>query len=323
VARQPQTFNDFVGQRKVVRYVERLIRGAREHGSPCPSLLLAGRSGCGKTALARAVAREYGSTFHPLLAGEDLRPFEICTTLAGLRHGDVLLLDEAHALKRDAQQVLYLALDEQKVPARSAGRLDRGRHESIAAFTLVLATNEPGRLKPALRRRLTAIEFAPYSLRELVAVGKKAAAEEGIDITTQAARRLAEAAQGSPGRMHQRLAGLRLFWPDAGRFTQQHVDRLLRQEGIDARGLTRNQRLYLRTLAASPGGTCPLKGLATRLGCDSGYLQDEVEPYLIDRLWIEVASGAGRRITDAGRAVIDEMATEQSALKKVREEVTP
>jgi Holliday junction DNA helicase RuvB len=311
MARQPRTFNRFIGQRRVVSFVKRLIQGAKIRGAPCPSLLLIGRSGAGKTVLARAVAREYGSAFHRLFAGEDLRPIDICNTLAALKHGDILFLDEGHSLNRDAQQVLYLALDEQKAPAINNGRIDRSRITSIAAFTLIIATNQPGGVKPALRRRLTSVEFAPYSTRELVAVARTVAADDRVEITAQAARRLAEVAQGSPRRVHQRIDGLRHFWPEATRFTQQHVARFLTREGVDARGLTENQRLYLRALAASSRGTCSLRGLETRLGCDGRYVQEEIELHLVDRGWVEVTSGAGRRITQAGRAIVRELVAEK------------
>jgi Holliday junction DNA helicase RuvB len=309
MARKPPTFNDFVGQSRVIRYVGKLLRGAKELGEPCPSLLLIGRSGAGKTALAWAVAAEYGSRLHPVFAGEDLRPVDLRNTLAEARHGDFVFVDEAHALKRECQELLFLALDEFKIPALRGGRLDRGHTESVASLTLILATNEPGRLRPALRGRLEKVVFAGYSRPELVEIARRAAAKVGVEVTPQAARRLAEAAQGSPRRILQRLENLRKISPNTTRFARQHATRLLRLEGVDSNGRTPVQRQLLRALAASPNGTCPLRGLVTRLRCDASYIQDEVEVYLVDRGWIEI-SAKGRRLTAAGWAVVAAMAQE-------------
>jgi len=73
MARSPKTFNEFIGQRRVVGHLTRLIAGAQELGRPCPSLLLTAPSGFGKTSLACAVAQEYGSTLQMILAGPESR----------------------------------------------------------------------------------------------------------------------------------------------------------------------------------------------------------------------------------------------------------
>jgi Holliday junction DNA helicase RuvB len=196
--------------------------------------------------------------------------------------------------------MLYVAIDEWKSLPIVGGRLKRTGLESIAMFTPIIATTSPGGLQPALRSRLNRIEFSHYSERELTAIAKQTAARGGIKMTAQGARKLAEVAQGSPRRISQRLENLRLFWPRATRFTADHVRFLLKREGVDDRGFLASQRLYLATLANSPGGSCSLKRLSISLGCDLAGIQEDVEPFLIDRGFVEV-SGKGRRLTQEGR----------------------
>jgi len=44
-------------------------------------VLLVGAAGLGNTSIARAVAREYGSDFHGVLASGDTKPAEICAVV--------------------------------------------------------------------------------------------------------------------------------------------------------------------------------------------------------------------------------------------------
>jgi Holliday junction resolvasome RuvABC ATP-dependent DNA helicase subunit len=93
MARPPRTFNEFVGQTRVITYLTRLITGAKTLGTPCPSLLLAAPSGAGKTTFATAIATAYGSTLHELHAGEATRTLDICTHLYELAYGDIFFID--------------------------------------------------------------------------------------------------------------------------------------------------------------------------------------------------------------------------------------
>ncbi len=298
---RPKAFQHFVGQRAIIGRLRRLIAGARALHQACPSMMFAGASGMGKTALAGAVALEYGSAFQAVFASSDTSPTHLAGILAGLNVGDVLLLDEAHSLREDSQQVLYTALDAFKVPAPDEGRPGRTTLISIAEVTLILATDQPGKIKRALRRRLGRFEFVPYSVSELVLIGKRVAADMGVEITPQAARRLAEVAQGVPDRVRQRLADLRLYYPSQARYTQEQVEQMLADEGVDADGLRPHQRHYLSVLAQSPRGTCSLTRLSVALGCDGANIVEEIEPGLMRLGLVDIVAGAGRTLTAAGR----------------------
>jgi Holliday junction DNA helicase RuvB len=309
MARPPKILHEFIGQRRVIQYLVNLITGAKVLGRPCLSILLIAPSGAGKSTLARAVATEYGSDLYPVLAGDDLRVADLCEILYQQKHGDVLFIDEAHSLNRDAQQVLYEAVGSYKAPALSEGRVRRARWESIAAFTLILATNEPASLKQGLLTRLHHIEFDPYTIPELKAIAECVAMQEEFKITPQAARRLAEVAQGMPRSICHRLEALRLLYPYVFTLTLDHIRDLLIQEGIDDRGFSPHQRRYLMILAESPGGQCSLEGLAIQLGFGgtTAYVRQHIEPYLIHQGLVDPHSVQGRRVTPLGRSVIADM----------------
>jgi Holliday junction DNA helicase RuvB len=254
--------------------------------------------------MAEAISLEYGSDLHTIQCGSDTKPAEICAVLRDVRHGDIVFADEAHSLSRDAQQIFHLAIDQWRIPVATARGIDRSAFESVAQFSLVMATDMPGSIRRALRSRLTRIEFDPYSQKELRAIARRIAGNEGVSLSPQAATLLAQTAQGSPRAIQGRVRGLRDYWPNAQDFHRNHVRGFLESEGVDKHGLTPHQRQYLRCLAAMPDGQCNLEQMAVRLGCDALNVRQEVEPFLIDEGFVDPRSRVGRRITENGRRVV-------------------
>jgi len=307
-----------------------LISGARALGRACPPLLLQGPPGHGKSTLAVAVAAAYGSPAHVLHAGRDTRVIHICKLLAKVRCGDFLIIDEAHSLSQDAQQVLHFALDSEKAPSHEDNRLDRTKPVSIAAFTLVLASNEPGRIRKALRERLHRVDFDPYSIDELKQIAVRVAELEEVELTAQAVRRLAEVAQGSPRLIAKRTELLRYFSPEKDVFNKEDIDQLLSHQGVDEKGLYPQQRLYLLTLKTIHGGRLKLEHLAVKLGCDLVTLRQDIEPYLFELGLVELLSGGQRLLTEAGselahemEPVVEESQAEDSSAPAKSVEATP
>jgi Holliday junction DNA helicase RuvB len=232
----------------------------------------------------------------------------VANTLYQLKHADVLFIDEGHSLKRDAQQLLYVALDQEKCPAIIESRLDRGQLRSIASFTLIVATNQPGLIQRGLRSRLSRIELDRYTVPELKVIAERVAMNDGAEITPQAARRLAEAAQGTPRSIYRRIETLSLLYTNTLKFTQDHVEDLLAGEGIDVYGMSPQQRLYLSALAESPQGVCSIERLSIKLGCDAASVRQDLEPYLFEQGFVDPNSSRGRRLTAQGLAVVRELA---------------
>lgn len=300
-------FNQFIGQTRVVRLLRRLTQGAKQLGTPCPSILLKAASGCGKTSLAEAVAVEMGTEIHRLFAGSETRAVDICRMLRQVNHADTVFIDEAHSLHQNAQQILYAALDGHRIPSvTDEGKIVRSEFESISAFTLIAATNEPGQLKAALRNRLVQVEFEPYSEIELKAVAERVARQRGVRITPQAARRIAEVAQGVPRIVYQQLELLRYFNPNQTEFTSEDLLESLSSQGIDERNLFPKQREYLRILARNPNGICPLERISALLGTDLRDVRQTIEPYLINQGLVDPNSTRSRKLTGLGRALVEE-----------------
>jgi Holliday junction DNA helicase RuvB len=82
-----------------------------------------------------------------------------------------------------------------------------------------------------------------------------------------------------------------------GKITQEVADESLRREGVDARGLDRLDRAYLRTIAEHyRGGPVGIAAIAATLTEDAETLEDVVEPYLL-KLGFVVRGASGRKAT--------------------------
>lgn len=305
--RRPTALNDFVGQHRVISELRDIITGARSRSVVVPSLCLVGPSGAGKTMLAQAIAREWSATPPGATPSNLKRIFGgrgIAATLVGilakLEYGDILFIDETHAVDRKDQELLYAALDDHKTFAlRPNGSLDRSTTISIAEFTLVAATTEPGGLAKALRTRLHSIVLDPYKPRELKEIAERIAAGRGIDMTAQAARHLAERSQQTPRSLEKLLKMLALTVPTTTRVTQSVMRDYLDRRGIDEHGFDPLQRQLIDLLSHTRGHTANLTVITAKLGVDKNYIRADVEPLLLERKLIDIGP-TGRTLTASG-----------------------
>ena len=315
MGRPVKDFNDFIGQSKIIDHAKRFIAGCHFAGAAFPSCMLIGPSGFGKTALAESIARGFGTDIHKIFAGSGIKPVEVCQVLAEVKFGDFVFIDEVHSLDRDCQQLLYLALDERRIPTIAGRKLLRTTTQSVAEFTLIVATNLPGKIQKALVTRLKRFELEPYSPTELRGIADRVARKSNMDMSGQAVTVIAETCQGTPRYISSRIESLKLYWPGLPRFSNHHVYAMLAGEGIGELGTTAMQRRYLELLLHSRVG-CSLSRLAAQLGCDAAYIRDSIEPYLAQLGFVEFHGGQGRMITVEGREFIT---TESSPLPVVEE----
>ena len=314
MARPPFSTDGFIGQKRMMKLLHDLYDAAEARAERGISTLLAGRAGCGKTTVAKALAARYGMKCHTFVAGRDVTPAKLCAHLLRLRDTDMLFIDEVHALPHESQELLYSVLDEEKMPQLgNDGKLDKSAEVvNVPPFSLICASTRPGAVLSPLRSRLEVVWFSVYSRDELKEIARSAGEAIGITLTAQAARVLAERCQGSPRILHRYVLLLnRLAAPSQLEFTQRDAEELLRRKGISAHGLDEVQQQYLHILAAAPNGRSTLERLASELGCaDTLFIRQEVETFLVALRAITIEPRY-RVLTDVGQQIVAELRAAQ------------
>jgi Holliday junction DNA helicase RuvB len=268
----------------------------------------------GKTTLARAVAKEMGVACK-VVHGR-AKPEDLCDALVRLQKGDLLFLDEAHSLPRESQECLFEVIDNgtmvdlwRDTDPNVQVQRDKDGRLIIAPITVVLATDQPGKLLDALSKRMEHRVFLhDYSVHELKEIIAAVSSERGLLLSTQAMGVLARASQAQPRRAVNYLMGMRREYAAQlqRQFTADDVRKYLQSAGTDELGISPEQQTYMTKLQKL--GKASLATLAGLLGSDAGYVQSEIEPGLVKLDFVH-KSTSGRVLTQGGRQWVQQHIT--------------
>lgn len=308
VSKLIRDFDDFIGQRRAVQLLKSQIRGAQTLGITLLNILIIGLAGMGKSSLCRSLSSALGVRILELIASRDTDEEELFEAITDLEAGDVLYIDEAHRLKPAIQDYLLAPTGEDKKVRRprlgARGNRVGGEMISVADFTIVCATNEPGGIREALLSRLTTvIELDPYSLNEIEEIIRRLCRRTGLIISPEGVGLLACAARGNPRAASQFVEGVRRQpHCSSDGLSLRDITTFLKVYGVDPVTLLRSsERRYMLALYVR-NQPYSLTHLCEMIGIDKRFAPVHVERQLLQSGYIEITS-RGRRLTEAGRDV--------------------
>jgi Holliday junction DNA helicase RuvB len=318
-ALRPTGFDDYVGQADVIANLRGAVRAAKRGGWQLDHQLFAGPAGFGKTSLAGVVANELGSKLHTTSAPAIEHKGALASLLTTLAEGDVLFIDEIHALDREIAECLYSAMEDRVIDLLAGKRVIR---VPLPRFTLLGATTHAGKLpKPLLDRFGFIWQLRPYTLLEMTTIVARAASKLGVAIDTDGATAIARAARSTPriaNRLLRRvrdtaanaaadgalvLGSLEDLTCASGTINGPLAGAALTQLGIDHQGLAELDRRYLAIVADRPVG---IEALCAELAEDRRTVEDTIEPFLLQLGFLK-RGNKGRYATEAGRAHLAEV----------------
>ena len=308
-ALRPINWNEYVGQKQVKANVRIAIDAAKKRGSMPEHILFYGPPGVGKTTLAHLVAHTLESSLKSTSGVAVERAADLAAILTNLEPNTVLFIDEIHRLSHKIEELLY--------PALESGHLDiilgkgpsaRTVELSLPPFTLVGATTRVAELSGPLRSRfgggIFQLDF--YSDEDLRDIIRRSALLLDLVAPEEVIERVAARSRATPRIANALLKRVRDFSEVNNRkLSTALCDEACELFGIDAQGLTKDDRRYLETLHKSfRGGPAGVRAIAAALHEDPDTIEYVYEPYLLRLGFIE-RSSRGRILTPQGRLYLN------------------
>lgn len=299
---RPQSFKDYVGQRKVVENISVMVESAKLRKAPMDHVLLSGPPGLGKTSLAMIMAHELGVQLHVISGPAIEKKGDIAAVLTNLGQGDILFIDEIHRLHISIEEILYSAMEDFRLDiVIGQGAAARTMQINLPAFCLIGATTRSGLLSNPLRDRFQAhLHFDFYEEKELRQIILNNAPKLGINLENEAVSEIARRARGTPRIANRVLRRVRDFAVVEGlkAISAMNVSKPLAMLEIDNLGLDRMDRKILKIIRdIYSGGPVGIEALCATLGEDRGTIEEVYEPYLLKE-GLLIRTPRGRAITE-------------------------
>lgn len=302
---RPETFSQFIGQRNAVEQIQLALQSATQRNDVIDHVLLSGPAGTGKTTIAKIIANTVGTRCVEVIAKVIKSPADAITNLVNLRRGDVLFIDEIHALPVSVQEYFYTAMEDYSISTISS-RTRRAATINLHKFVLVGATTNEGMLTgPMLSRFGITCQLEPYNQLNLVQIVMNAAAAQGMQVDGAAAQMVADRCRNTPRialRQLRRIRDSATMQGDPNHISLEAAKHAYGVLGISKYGLTKNDIKVLRILSESDYAI-GVESLVSLANIDSDTITQTIEPHLM-RLGFIIRTPRGRVITNRGRAVI-------------------
>ena len=296
---RPSSFDEFIGQKKVVDNLNIAVKAAKKRKEPLDHVLFCGLPGLGKTTLARLIAREMGTnlviTSGPVLK----RPADVVASLTKLQQGDIFFIDEIHRMLTDVEEYLYSAMEDFFISLNlEKGVNGRTVNLQLQKFTLIGATTREGLLSEPFRSRFGILErLLFYPPDEIEKVIIRSARIIGVEIDKEAAHILSERSRGTPRIANRYLKRIRdLAQVKSSRITPKIAKEGLEMLGVDELGLEQIDRQILETIHANNNQPVGLKTIAQAVNEVENTIEEVYEPFLIRENFI-TKTPRGRKIT--------------------------
>ena len=297
------TFSDIIGQESAKRVLNFHIGGFKST-KVMPHLMFVAPKGCGKTTLAKSVARTLNRI------DDAKRYFEInCSTIKNVKQffnqlvipimqdrDATILFDEASEIPKDVSMAMLTILNPNSENRTSFSFEDYTVDFDFSRLSFMFATTETQSVFHALMDRLERVDLEEYSIDEM---GQIVALNLDIDIEPKTLRDIAGVLRGNARAAQKMAHKIKSYCSQNNikRFNSTHWKDLSRILNIFPLGLNVTEIQLLNILKDNKD--CSLTNLSAKTGISKQAVQRDFEIYLQKHSLMEITT-AGRNITAKG-----------------------
>lgn len=301
---RPQGFEDFVGQKDIINNLKVYIKASLLKDTSLDHTLLVGHAGVGKTSLAYIIAKELNQKIIVINANSIEKPKDIIIALSKLNAGDVLFIDEIHALNKNCEEVLYSAMEDFYINLNIKNNTKKEimKYE-LPPFTLIGATTKVEELsKPLLDRFSIIFNLVSYTLSDISKILYNISDRMNFNYTSDALDKISSVSRLIPRIAINYLKRINDYaiTDNINIIDINYVSDVLKKIGIKKYGLNNLDIRYLKMLHNEyndhPVG---INTITSYLNETKKTVEDIIEKYLIEISFIKKTS-KGRVITNKG-----------------------
>tara|TARA_B100000749_G_C18428693_1_gene466940 strand:- start:568 stop:1596 length:1029 start_codon:yes stop_codon:yes gene_type:complete len=308
---RPKKLEDFIGQKSICGNIGIFVNAAKKRKEPLDHVLLYGPPGLGKTTLAKIISNELGVGYRSTSGPAIQKSGDLAALLTGLEAHDILFIDEIHRLNTSVEEILYPAMEDLHIDIIiGEGPSARSVKIDLQPFTLIGATTRAGLLSNPLRDRFgIPIRLEFYNIDDLKKIVLRATKLLNLKIDESGAAEIACRARGTPRVANRLVRRLRDIITNNNQLNstvnKKIANEALCQLGIDKNGLDQMDQSYLKHLIYDhSGGPVGLDTIAAQMGEQKDAVEDIIEPYLIQRGFIQ-KTPRGRLVTEMALKNLD------------------
>ena len=308
---RPKKLEDFIGQKSICDNIGIFVNAAKKRKEPLDHVLLYGPPGLGKTTLAKIISNELGVGYRSTSGPAIQKSGDLAALLTGLEAHDILFIDEIHRLNTSVEEILYPAMEDLHIDIIiGEGPSARSVKIDLQPFTLIGATTRAGLLSNPLRDRFgIPIRLEFYNIDDLKKIVLRATKLLNLKIDESGAAEIACRARGTPRVANRLVRRLRDIITNNNQLNstvnKKIANEALCQLGIDKNGLDQMDQSYLKHLIYDhSGGPVGLDTIAAQMGEQKDAVEDIIEPYLIQRGFIQ-KTPRGRLVTEMALKNLD------------------